>query len=424
MTGDEPARWEPDLRILSINPEFPVVSEPFVQDRLAALAERGHEVRVLARAGSAQLDAAVARQGERLKQLSVPARARVLGVLAALCTAFIRDPWFVVRLVARLRRMHPERTVFWRELSRLLPLAGYAADVVHFEWLNDATHHLELLDILPGVKVASSQGSDLRVAPHISSWVGRRLPPTLRALDGLHCVSQDLAEIAATYGADPARTAVIPNGVDTAYFSTDAYPRRRVDADDFRVISVGRLNWVKGYDYALHAVRILLDRGHDIRYTILGGDDGDGYALQLAIRDLGLDGHVHLAGQGPRFRVRALLANADAFLLPSVSEGTSVALLEAMAMTLPVVATDVGGTKEVVRHEEHGLLVPPRDPPAMADALERLMSDGAWSRGMGERAAERIRQDYDAGRAIDDLVAFYVRVVPSWRLPHRPSSAP
>jgi glycosyltransferase involved in cell wall biosynthesis len=363
----------------------------------------------------------VARQGQRLQQLRVPARARPFGLLAASCRAIVRDPWFVVRLVARLRRMHAERAVFWQELSRLLPLAGYAADVVHFEWLNDATHHLELLDLLPGVKVASSQGSDLRVSPHISSWVRRRLPATLRALDGLHCVSGDLADIATSFGADAAKTAVIPNGVDTSYFSTEAYPRRRVDAADFRIISVGRLNWVKGYDYALHAVRILLDRGHDVRYTILGGDDGDGYALALAVRDLGLGEHVHLAGQAARFRVRALLANADAFLLPSVSEGTSVALLEAMAMALPVVGTDVGGTGEVVGHDEHGLLVPARDATAMADAIECLIGDRTRCHEMGERGAAHIRREFDAKRAIDDLVAFYVRIVPSWRLPRRPS---
>ena len=101
-------------------------------------------------------------------------------------------------------------------------------------------------------------------------------------------------------------------------------------------------------------------------------------------RELGLAGRVHFLGQ--RRDIPDLLSALDIFVLPSHSEGVSLALLEAMAAGLPVIATAVGGLPEVVTDGENGLLIPPKDPEALAQALARLLADPALAKKLGENA--------------------------------------
>ena len=104
--------------------------------------------------------------------------------------------------------------------------------------------------------------------------------------------------------------------------------------------------------------------------------------------DLGLAGRVHFLGQ--RDDIPDLLAALDIFVLPSHSEGVSLALLEAMAAGLPVIATAVGGLPEVVTDGVNGLLIPPQDPEALAQALARLLDDPALAKKLGENARQHV----------------------------------
>jgi glycosyltransferase involved in cell wall biosynthesis len=154
---------------------------------------------------------------------------------------------------------------------------------------------------------------------------------------------------------------------------------------------VGRLHWVKGYEFALEAVARARDAGVDCVLTIVGADRGIRDALEFAVRDLGLADAVTLAGPRSIDGVRAALARADVFIVSSVSEGASRAALEAMAMGLPVVTTDAGGMPEIVEDGVHGLVVGRRDPQALAAAFGALSRDGDLRRAMGERAAAHAR---------------------------------
>jgi glycosyltransferase involved in cell wall biosynthesis len=168
---------------------------------------------------------------------------------------------------------------------------------------------------------------------------------------------------------------------------------------------------VKGYDYALRAVSILRARGYPVTYTIAGQDEGAGEAVELALHDLGLEPFVRTPGELSPIGVRNLLAASDIFVLASVSEGLCKAAQEAMAMGLPVVTTDVGGMTEAVVHGQHGLVVPSRDPEALADAIAALIDDPRKRRALGAAAAERARRIYDARDQIDRLIAVFHDVV-------------
>jgi glycosyltransferase involved in cell wall biosynthesis len=106
--------------------------------------------------------------------------------------------------------------------------------------------------------------------------------------------------------------------------------------------------------------------------------------------------------------VAGLLARGRLFVLPSRSEGISLTLLEAMARGLPVVATRVGGTPEVVVDGETGLLVPPGDPAALADAILRLQRDPEAGRRMGEAGRPRVERIFDVCRMVAEYEALYV----------------
>jgi colanic acid/amylovoran biosynthesis glycosyltransferase len=313
-------------------------------------------------------------------------------------------------------------TEFWVQLGRMLPFAGLHPEVVHFEWAHWAAGFLEVIRQLPAPTVVSCRGSDLRILPLQSPRLRERLPGLFAAVDAVHCVSHELADHAVAYGARPEQIFVAPSGVDTGYFTT---PRSDARSDDgvIRILSAGRLHWVKGYRYALQAVHLLRQRGHPVLYTIAGGEDGGGDEVRFTIRDLGLDGVVTVAGHLGQPALRAALAETDIFLLSSVSEGVSVATMQAMASGVPVVVTDVGGMRDAVTDGEHGFVVQPRDPRALADAVEKLILDPEASRAAGQRAADHARRRFDLNIHVDRLVAVYEDLVQQARPRPSPSGA-
>ncbi|MGK4006950.1 glycosyltransferase family 4 protein [Sorangium sp. So ce1036] len=149
---------------------------------------------------------------------------------------------------------------------------------------------------------------------------------------------------------------------------------------------------VKGHDVLLRALARLKERGVPVTVLIVG-DGAERDRIHELARALGIDGG-EARFLGFRKDVPDLLLAADFFVLPSRDEGLPLAVLEAMARGLPVVVTPVGGVPEVVRSEEHGLLVPVDDPESLAGAIERLARDPALGRRFGEAGHARVRDDF------------------------------
>lgn len=151
------------------------------------------------------------------------------------------------------------------------------------------------------------------------------------------------------------------------------------------VVVPARLLWDKGLGEFVAAARLLRNQGTSARFVLVGGNDPDNRAnIAPAILDQWRDeGIVELWGF--RSDMPEVLAEADIVCLPSYREGLPKALLEAMAAGLPCVATDVPGCREAVRDGENGLLVPPRDPEALAKALNRLIQDASLRAEMGKQ---------------------------------------
>jgi glycosyltransferase involved in cell wall biosynthesis len=194
---------------------------------------------------------------------------------------------------------------------------------------------------------------------------------------------------------------VIHCGVDTQVFrsrSEDWWQKR--PARPFTLICIGTLHEVKGQTYLIEACRLLRDRGISFVCQLVG-DGPDEVALAQQIAQAGLSEHVRLLGRRTREQVAELLAQADIAVAPSVPtkdgrrEGIPVALMEAMGSGVPVVAGNLSGIPELVEHERGGLLVPPRDAQALADALERLYIDPGLCQRLGQAGREKVLREFD-----------------------------
>jgi sugar transferase (PEP-CTERM/EpsH1 system associated) len=247
--------------------------------------------------------------------------------------------------------------------------------------------------------------------PH-DPWAVRVGRWSSRASDVVVPVSQDAADVARGVERVPAsKILVIPNGVDTARFRPPAAPRTAACA-----VTVARLDPVKDIPGLLEAVAIVRRRRPDFRLAVVG-EGPDRPRIEEARRRLGLVEAVSLLGS--RSDVPERLAEASVFLLGSVSEGISMTLLEAMAAGLPIVATDVGGNGEVVAHGETGVLVPPRDPSALADAVTGLLADPARLAAMGTAGRRRAEERFSVEAMVRRYERLYSELLSRARRPGR-----
>jgi len=210
-----------------------------------------------------------------------------------------------------------------------------------------------------------------------------------------------------------ARTQVVPNGIDPSVLDEAAArppsgPVPAAPPGALRVLVPATLARRKGQDVALAALGRLHEqgRGGDVQLW-LAGDGATQGALVRQARRLGVARVVRFLGR--RSDVFALYRIADATLLPSRHEGHPLALLEAMALGRPVVATRVGGVPEIVREGYTGLLVPPDDPAALAAALLRLRDQPALRDALGRAAAADVRARFHVRRTVSALEALYRR---------------
>jgi glycosyltransferase involved in cell wall biosynthesis len=208
------------------------------------------------------------------------------------------------------------------------------------------------------------------------------------------------------------RVTVIHNGVDT-----DKLTRTRSIEDakaaaglSGRMVigSAGRLDAAKGYEYLIRGLPDLVQARPDVLVRIAGRGPLQAELLQLA-RSLGVERHLDLAGFVDD--TRAFLEAVDIYVQPSLCEALPMAVLEACAVGLPVVASQVGGVAECVRDGEMGFVVPARQPVALVNALVRLAADPVIRERMGAEARRVAREHFECGQMVRKTVEVYRRLL-------------
>ncbi len=310
----------------------------------------------------------------------------------------------------------------WAHFADLLPRGDYAEhvhviesfdavvqdvgpDLVHFEFGQLALGRLGSPALSGRKIVASLRGNDVNAlglddaAYYDELWEG---------IDGLHVLTKRLFERAVVRGCSSSLPhVVIPPAVDTGFFTPPKRTSEAIGTADrpMRILSVGRLHWMKGYGTSLPAVSLVRRQGIECVYRIAGAADyGEGLIEVLfAIHDEGLQDVVELLGARSQEDVRRELEWADVVLHGAVSEGFCNAALEAQAMGVPVVCTET--LAENVVDERTGLVAPLRDARGLAERLARLASDSSLRLRLGRNGRTRARRRF----GIDEQIAKFDR---------------
>jgi glycosyltransferase involved in cell wall biosynthesis len=282
-------------------------------------------------------------------------------------------------------------------------------DVVHF-------HAGRLGALYPAILASRSARVPARLLTVHNAILLRPAPQrffearVLETLDRIVAVSaavkNDLVE---KKNVAPEKVAVIANGVDASEFDTPDSPadirsELGITADALVVGAVARLHHDKGLDLLLRAVAELKPRWPALRVIIVGAGAEEQSLRQLAAAERVAD-VVHFIGY--RADARRLMRAVDIMVVPSRREGQPFALIEAMAARKPVVAANVGGIPEAVTDGVTGLLFPPGDVAALADATERLLDDANVRAAMGDAARERVERDFSEAAMVRKTTALY-----------------
>ena len=373
------------LRIALVSPydyPFPGGVTEHIAFLMEHLERRGHHVRILA-PSSASAETLAANHVYRL---------------GSIVRAPYHGSWARITLSVGLGRK--VRAILDRERF----------DVVHL--------HEPLLPVLPLTVLMRSRAAN--VGTFHASWERSRLyavgrPALELAARRLH--ERIAVSDAARHYVDryfPGDYTIVPNGVDTTFFRPDLTPLPAMmgAGDDApRVLFVGRLEKRKGLDYLLRAfvtVRRELPVARLFVAGAYGEDDRRRYARRAA--ELGLEGVVFL-GPLSRADLARAYASSDVFCAPSIAgESFGIVLIEAMAAGRPVVCSDIDGYREVARHGKDAVLVPPKDPDALAAALTRLLRDPALRRQLSEAGRHRAAE-FDWASVTARVEARYLRAV-------------
>lgn len=237
--------------------------------------------------------------------------------------------------------------------------------------------------------------------------------------DLIIAVNEQQRQMAVELGVErPEKTCTIPNGIDLRPFEqADGAPVRKrlgFDSSAFLFGAVGRLAPQKGFAHLIRAIPDVLRSIPSAHFIIAGDGELRNELLQDAER-LGVRSHTHFLGFQPD--VTGLLAALDIFVQPSLWEGLSISLIEALAAGKPIVATDIEGNREVVDAGKTAVIVPPADPGALAAALISLARDPDRTRFFGRNARIAANERFSEGRMVNDIVAAYDRVTAGARHP-------
>lgn len=292
-----------------------------------------------------------------------------------------RLPTHTARFLGTLRYMAALRT--W--LRRHVPDLAYVSMLKHDAYVTVGAGRRHGFPVVLRPEGAGATGD---IAWHGWGRFGRTIARRCRAADGFVAISKPIHEELVAAGFDPARIHDLPNGVPVP---RQPWNRREHWRDTPHAVYVGRLAAEKGLPHLIRAWPRVRAAYPGARLT-LAGEGPERRALEQLIGTMGLAGSVTMPGSVSD--VEGLLREADLFVLPSLEEGMSVALLEAMALGIPVVASSIPGNRRLVVDRKHGLLAPAGRDDALANAVLEQWSQFDRAIHWGRAARSLVTQKY------------------------------
>lgn len=242
---------------------------------------------------------------------------------------------------------------------KFYPVLWHKPDIFHLQWAKGLKDWIWVKEF--GIKlVLSLRGSQINHSPIADNGLAELYKDNFPKVDAFHAVSKAIGLEAEKYAAQREKIKVVYSGLDLDCVKNEVEKQDSL----FKMLSIGRPHWVKGYTYALDACKILKDKGIKFKYTIIGAAGNIELAYQ--IKDLNLQDEVVLLNRKPFNDVKAMIQESSLLVLPSLKEGLANVVLEAMSLNTLVLTTDCGGMTEVIEDNHNGFVVPIRNSEKMA----------------------------------------------------------
>lgn len=387
------------MRVAYLLDCFPAPAETFVAEEVLSVGERGVDCRVFS----------------LYKPDGPPLHRHAAETLDRGMVSYVADstPVACAKAMAALAAMQPARTLLsaarmgrhrW-QMTRALPAAAairrFKADVVHVHFAAMAAQY--------ALAVNRWTGTPFTVTAHrydIFDQPPENVAELAKASAGIVSISEfNRAYMQREFGIPREQLPLVHMGVDVDYFAAPP-ASRPLEGDQVHLVCVALLKPVKGHRYLFEALVALKAEGMDFRVT-LAGDGPERGALESLADELGIADRVSFAGLQPREAVRDLVCACDILVLPSLSEGIPVSLMEALACRRPVVATDVCGVHELVEDGRTGRLVPPGDAVALAEAVRWIVAHPEQARALADAGRETVVAEFNRSTCSDALIELW-----------------
>lgn len=396
-------------RIVIVVPSFPKLSESFIVSKVLGLLDLGWDVHVYCNRSEEQewanypaLNKASLKERVHVTKTGISKGEILYCWLLSFMLVLVKSPSRLLRYWWRSLKIMKRQSIKYFYLDAAFIKLN--PDVIHFGFGALAPGRTYLKQLLGSKLTVSFRGYDLN---YVGLGTDGYYDDVWQNADSIHLLGEDLWQRALKRGCPPQKKHIlIPPAIDISMFAPEMSTETRAAYErgsrPLHILSVGRLEWKKGYEYALRTIKLLKADGIDCVYRIIG-DGSDIGSLSFLCHDYGLDGDVHFLGAQPRAEVIRQMYWADVFLHTAVSEGFCNAVIEAQAMQLPVVTSDADGLPENVCEGETGFVVPRRNPEELADRIKRLAEDPLLRYQFGKAGRQRVRLHF---QLMDQIKAF------------------
>ncbi len=287
-------------------------------------------------------------------------------VLFQLLILFVLHPKKLFKLLSNYSIFLKPGSVFV-SLSKILPVLNHTPDIFHIQWAKSLPFWFFLKEIF-GIKIILSlRGAHILYSPLADKELAEQYKMLFPKVDKMHAVSNELLLKATQFGAKKDRIERIYSVLDLNLLKTFEKTDYSIH-EPFRFLSVGRFHWAKGYQISIKAIAGLKKMNRKIHYTIVA-EKKISEEILYQIDELSLEDHIKIIHPKSQHDVYNIMNKSDCFVLPSVQEGISNAVLESMAIGIPIITSDCGGMREIINNGKNGFYFPARD----SDALEKLL---------------------------------------------------
>lgn len=387
------------LKIGIVLPGAPTYSETFFSSKIEGLEAEGHEVILFVGNRKNTNRKFRIKTSWPVTDSNIPLQ--IIYIFLAYIHLLITAPKRTIRFVKREIRDGEKLKSIFRKVYINAHILPHKLDWLHFGFATLAVKRENVANAIGAKMAVSFRGFDINIFPFKNKDAFSKV---WKKVDKVHSISDNLYLKAVDLGLpEVVPWQKITPAIDVGIFCYNSDPSLK----GLKILTVARLHWIKGLEYALEAMNLLKTRGVDFEYVIVG-DGPDLERLLYATHQLGINKNVRFLGRKEPREIAVLMKEHSLYLQPSLQEGFCNAVLEAQASGMLCIATNAGGLTENVLHGKTGWLVNKRDSFEIAEAIEILMeSRPSYQDALRKNAVERVKKNFSLEKQKSEFKEFY-----------------